>query len=77
MKDGMVNSGEPLINVVMSHKPNALTGLDQKVRSQEQQLPLLLSQTTRLPADRRDLTHLLVHMQNVVIPSFSLWVRSP
>lgn len=73
----MVNSGEPLINVVMSHKPNALTGLDQKVRSQEQQLPLLLSQTARLPADRRDLTHLWVHMQNVVIPSFSLWVRSP
>jgi hypothetical protein len=67
----MVNLGEPLINVVMTHKPNALTGLNQKLRSQEQQLPLLLSQTRRLPADRRDLTHLVVHVQNVATPSIS------
>ena len=42
-----------------------------KVCSQEQQLPLLLLQTRQLPADRRDLTHLVVHVQNVATPSIS------
>ena len=40
--DGMANICEPLINVVRTNKPKVLNkvGLDQKVRGQEQGLPL-------------------------------------
>jgi len=40
--DGMANSGELLINAVISNKPKALTGLNQKVSGQVQGLPFPL-----------------------------------
>jgi hypothetical protein len=40
---GRVNRGERLINVVITNKPKALRGLDQKVRSKDVELTLLPS----------------------------------
>jgi hypothetical protein len=40
----MVNTGESLLNVVTTNKPKVLTGLNQKVCGQEQELQNLLSQ---------------------------------
>jgi len=40
--DGMANSGELLINAVISSKPKALTGLNQKVSGQVQGVPIPL-----------------------------------
>ena len=49
--DGMVNIGEPSINVVIGNKPKVLTGLDQKVRGQAQvfldRLPQILRHRRR------------------------------
>jgi hypothetical protein len=51
----MVNTCKPSLNVVIRSKPKMLIGLDQKVRGLEQELWSLPSQTTKPPADRRDL----------------------
>jgi len=40
----MVNSGEPLLNVVRSNKPEVLTGLSQKARGQALVLKIQQSQ---------------------------------
>jgi hypothetical protein len=45
--DDMANGSEPLINVVRTNKPKGLTGLDQKVRGQEEVLPHCLPQMER------------------------------
>ena len=68
-QDGTVNVGEPLLNVVMTTKPNVLIGLHQQVRGPAEQLRLLLSQTGAPPANRRDLPHpRIVCTRNVVTP---------
>ncbi len=53
----MVNSGEPLLNVVTSNKPKVLIGLSQKARGQELVLKIHQSQMVVPPAKRRNLSH--------------------
>jgi hypothetical protein len=53
----MVNSGEPLLNVVRSNKPKTLIGLSQKARGPVAEVSYLSTQTKGPPAKRRDLTH--------------------
>ena len=53
---GMANRSEPLINVVIDSKPKMLTGLT-KGTWLAQGFPVLLTQTTKPPAERRSLTH--------------------
>jgi hypothetical protein len=53
----MANTGEPLINVVMTGEPKMLTGSDQKVHGRVWGFSLSPSQTTRPSANRRSLTH--------------------
>ena len=43
----MVNTSESLLNVVTTNKPKVLTGLNQTVCGQEQELQNLLLQTLR------------------------------
>lgn len=38
-RNGKVNPGEPLLNVVRTNKPKALRGLSQKARGQEYGIP--------------------------------------
>jgi hypothetical protein len=70
--DGRANSGELLINVVRTNKPKALTGLDQKVCGQVQEIPLPLPS---LPSHRRTGRASTIHDtsvergQPVVLPS--------
>ena len=49
--DGMVNTCELSINVVMSDKPKMLIGLSQKALERVQSLDNTLSWTSTLPAD--------------------------
>ncbi len=67
--DGMENVSEPLINVVRTNKPKALTGLSQKARGWNRCFPFRLSQTIQPPAERRLLTHPMTHEWNVVSPA--------
>jgi hypothetical protein len=73
----MVNTGEPLINVVNRNKPKTLRGLRQKARGPAQEFSPLLAQTAAPPADRRDLQPPTVRTRNVVSPSPSLGVSTP
>jgi len=54
---GRVIKRKSPINVVRHDKPKVLTGLNQKVRSQVQELRIFLSRSNRLPAKRGDLTY--------------------
>src|SRR5438128_612036 len=54
--DGMTNTCELLINVVIRNKPKMLRGLNQKVRSSVRRLPISLTQTQQPPAKRQRLT---------------------
>jgi len=67
----MVNTCEPLLNVVKGTKPKTLRGLSQKARGQARGLPHLPTQIPAPPADRRDLQHPLGQSRNVVSPSLS------
>jgi len=71
----MANSRELLINAVISSKPKALTGLNQKVNGQVQgvsfPLPSLSSHRRRGRAYKPS----VVHPWNVVSPSSSLLGR--
>ena len=70
-RDGLVNPGEPLINVVRSSKPKMLTGLSQKAHGPVGGLSHSPSQTAAPSAKRRDLNHPSVRTRNVVSPSSS------
>ena len=68
---GRVNICERLINVVIDDKPKALRGLDQKVRSPEEEVVRLFSWPHALPAERADLPHSgteAEHGKPVVLP---------
>ena len=74
--DGMANSGDLLINAVISSKPKALTGLNQKVRGQVQRdlpSPVVVVRATGGEAEP---TPSVIHPWNVLSPSSSLRGRS-
>ena len=52
-----VNTCEHLINAVIANKPKMLTGLDQKVCSQDTELRSLCAMAEALPANRVNLTY--------------------
>ncbi len=66
--NGKVNIRELLINVVRTDKPKMLKGLSQKARGQAQEVPPSSVADGVPPAERQNLTHLMVHMRNVVSP---------
>ena len=67
----MANRSERLLNVVITNKPKALRGLDQKVRSLAEEVVRLFSWPHALPAERADLPHSgteAEHGKPVVLP---------
>ena len=75
--EAMVNTREPLLNVVNRNKPKTLRGLRQQARGPAQELSPLLAQTPAPPANRRDLQPPRVQMRNVVSPSLPRRVSTP
>jgi hypothetical protein len=69
--EDMENVSEPLINVVRTNKPKALTGLSQKAWGWNRCFPFRLSQTRQPSADRRLLTPPMARKWNVVSPASS------
>ena len=66
--DGMVNTCELPINVVMSDKPKMLRGLSQKALERVQGLDNILSWTRNAPGGERAPTPSLSTLRNVVSP---------
>jgi len=66
--EGMVNTCELLINVVMSTKPKMLTGLSQKALERVQGLDNTLSWTSNAPGEQRAPHPSLSTLRNVVSP---------
>jgi hypothetical protein len=66
--EGMVNTCELLINVVMSTKPKMLTGLSQKALERVQGLYNTLSWTHNAPGGERAPTPFGSTLRNVVSP---------
>jgi hypothetical protein len=66
--EGMVNTCELLINVVMSTKPKMLTGLSQKALERVQGLDNILSWTRNAPGGERAPHPSLSTVRNVVSP---------
>jgi hypothetical protein len=66
--DGMVNTCELSINVVMSDKPKMLTGLRQKALERVQSLDNTLSWTANAPGGQRAPHLSLSTLRNVVSP---------
>ena len=64
--DGMVNTGELSINVVMSDKPKMLTGLRQKAPERVQSLDNTMSWTANAPGGQRAPHPSLSILRNVV-----------
>ena len=69
--EGMVNTCELLINVVMSTKPKMLTGLSQKALERVQGLDNTLSWTPNAPGGERAPHPCVSTLWNVVSPYFS------
>lgn len=71
--EDMVNTCEPLINVVTSNKPKRLIGLNQKVKSPGIEARPFSIADVAAPAERWDLSlQVLVIMRNLVSPYISL-----
>jgi hypothetical protein len=66
--DGMVNTRELSINVVMSNKPKMLIGLSQKALERVQGLDNTLSWTANAPGGERAPNPSLSTLWNVVSP---------
>jgi hypothetical protein len=66
--DGMVNTRELSINVVMSNKPKMLRGLSQKALERVQGLDNILSWTHNAPGGERAPNPSLSILWNVVSP---------
>ena len=66
--DGMVNTCELSINVVMSDKPKMLRGLSQKAPERVQSLDNTLSWTASAPGEQRAPHLSLSTLRNVVSP---------
>ena len=66
--DGMVNTRELSINVVMSDKPKMLLGLSQKALERVQSLDNTLSWTANAPGEQRAPNPFLSTLRNVVSP---------
>ena len=66
--DGMVNTCELSINVVMSDKPKMLLGLSQKALERVQSLDNTLSWTVNAPGGQRAPNPSVSTLRNVVSP---------
>ena len=66
--DGMVNTCELSINVVMSDKPKMLLGLSQKALERVQSLDNTLSWTSNAPGGQRAPHPFVSTLRNVVSP---------
>src|SRR5262245_39758891 len=66
--DGMVNTCELSINVVMSNKPKMLTGLSQKALERVQGLDNTLAWTSNAPGEQRAPNPFVSTLRNVVSP---------
>jgi len=71
--EGMVNTGELLITVVMSTKPKMLPGLSQKALERVQGLDNTLSWTHNAPGGERAPTPFGATLRNVVSPYRSIY----
>ena len=73
----MVNTCEHLIKTVIHNKPKMLTGLNQKVSGQVQELQISPVMGVAPPVDRVDLNRNKSKLRNTVSPTLSLWVARP
>lgn len=73
----MVNISEHLIKTVIHNKPKMLTGLNQTVSGQEQELQISPAMGVAPPVDRVGLNRIKSKLRNTVSPTLSLWVARP
>ena len=75
--DSMANTREPLLTVVTTNKPKMLTGLNQKVRGQEQGSPACPSRRHQHHRRISGAYPIVALKRNVVSPLFSRKGRQP